>query len=252
MCSKMKIKNRVALITGSGQGIGKAIALTFAREGANIAVNDLSINEPKARETVEELRKLGVKAELFLADVSREDEVNIMVEKVLGLFGRVDILVNNAGINRDGLLHKGSIANWEAVIAVNLTGPFNCTKAVLPSMRVQGYGRIVNLSSLTARMGIFGTGYYATSKSGLIGLTKVTAAENATKGITCNALAPGYINTDMMNKYPEDQLKALIAKIPVGRFAEPEEVAEAALFLAADSSAYITGAVLDINGGFLI
>ena len=137
-------------------------------------------------------------------------------------------------------------------MAVNLTGPFLCTKAVLPSMRVQGYGRIVNLSSLTARMGIFGTGYYATSKSGLIGLTKVTAAENATKGITCNALAPGYINTEMMSKYPEEQIKTLIAKIPVGRLAEPIEVADAALFLVSDSSAYMTGAVLDINGGFFI
>lgn len=248
----MKIKDRVALITGGGQGIGKAIALNFAREGAKIAVNDISFNEAKAMETVEELRKLGVEAELFLADVSKEDEVNSMVENVIARFGRVDILVNNAGINRDGLLHKGNLSNWEAVMAVNLTGPFLCTKAVLPSMRGQGYGRIVNLSSLTARMGIFGTGYYATSKAGLIGLTKVTAAENATKGITCNALAPGYINTDMMNKYPEDQLKALIARIPVGRLAEPKEVAEAALFLASDSSSYITGAVLDINGGFLI
>ncbi|HBW34843.1 3-oxoacyl-ACP reductase FabG [Desulfosporosinus sp. BICA1-9] len=248
----MKINDRVALITGSGQGIGKAIALTFAREGAKIAVNDIAFNEVKAMETVEELRKLGVEAELFLADVSKEDEVNSMVEKVIERFGRVDILVNNAGINRDGLLHKGNLSNWDAVMAVNLTGPFICTKAVLPSMRGQGYGRIVNLSSLTARIGIFGTGYYATSKSGLIGLTKVTAVENATKGITCNALAPGYINTDMMNKYPAEQLKALIATIPVGRFAEPEEVADAALFLASDSSAYITGAVLDINGGSFI
>ena len=248
----MKINNRVALITGSGQGIGKAITLNFAREGAKIAVNDITFNEAKAMETVEELRKLGVEAELFLADVSIEDEVNSMVEKVIERFGRVDILVNNAGINRDGLLHKGNLVNWEAVMAVNLTGPFICTKAVLPSMRAQGYGRIVNLSSLTARIGIFGTGYYATSKSGLIGLTKVTAVENVTKGITCNALAPGYINTDMMNKYPEEQLKALIASIPMGRFAEPEEVADAALFLASDSSAYITGAVLDINGGSFI
>ena len=248
----MKINDRVALITGSGQGIGKAIALNFAHEGAKLAVNDIAFNEVKALETVEELRKLGVEAELFLADVSQEDDVNSMVEKIIARFGRVDILVNNAGINRDGLLHKGNLANWEAVMAVNLTGPFICTKAVLPSMRAQGYGRIVNLSSLTARIGIFGTGYYATSKSGLIGLTKVTAVENATKGITCNALAPGYINTDMMNKYPEEQLKALIAAIPMGRFAEPEEVADAALFLASDSSAYITGAVLDINGGSFI
>lgn len=248
----MKIENRIALITGSGQGIGKAIALTFAREGASIAVNDIPFNEEKALQTVEELRSLGVEAELFLADVSREGEVDAMVAAVQTRFGRLDILVNNAGINRDGLLHKASLDNWEAVMAVNLTGPFNCTKAVLPGMRTQGYGRIVNLSSLTARIGVFGTGYYATSKAGLIGLTKVTAVENVTKGITCNALAPGYINTDMMNKYPAEQTAALIAKIPMGRFAEPTEVADAALFLASDSSSYITGAVLDINGGSFI
>ncbi|MGV8965181.1 MAG: SDR family NAD(P)-dependent oxidoreductase [Cellulomonas sp.] len=248
----MKIENRVALITGSGQGIGKAIALTFAREGASIAVNDIPFNEEKALQTVEELRGLGVEADLFLADVSKEGEVDSMVAAVQERFGHLDILVNNAGINRDGLLHKANHDDWEAVLAVNLTGPFNCTKAVLPGMRAQGYGRIVNLSSLTARIGVFGTGYYATTKAGLIGLTKVTAVENVTKGITCNALAPGYINTDMMNKYPAEQTAALIAKIPMGRFAEPTEVADAALFLASDSSSYITGAVLDINGGSFI
>jgi len=248
----MKIKDRVALITGSGQGIGKAIALKFAAEGALIAVNDIPFNEIKAKETVEELRALGAQAELFLADVTKEDEVDAMVEAVRARFSRVDILVNNAGINKDGMLHKASSANWQAVMAVNLTGPFNCTKAVLPSMRAQGYGRIVNMSSLTARIGVFGTGYYATTKAGLIGLTKVTAVENVIKGITCNALAPGYINTDMMLKYPKEQLDALIAGIPMGRFAEPSEIADAALFLASDASSYITGAVLDINGGSFI
>ncbi|HVJ48855.1 3-oxoacyl-ACP reductase family protein [Desulfitobacterium sp.] len=248
----MMTKDRVALITGSGQGLGRAIALTFAREGSKIAINDIALNEKKALETVEELRAIGVEAEAFLADVTQEGEVGAMVEQVLERFGRIDILVNNAGINRDGLIHKGDLKNWSAVLGVNLTGPFICTKAVLPSMRQNKYGRIINISSLTARMGIFGTGYYATSKSGLIGLTKVTAAENVVKGITCNALAPGYIKTDMMVKYPEEQLQALIAKIPVGRLAEPSEIAEAAVFLAADSSSYITGAVLDINGGYLI
>lgn len=248
----MRINNRVALITGSGQGLGKAMALAFAREGGIIAVNDISINETKAREAVTEIRRLGVEADFFPADVSNESEVNSMVEQILERFGRIEILVNNAGINRDGVLHKGECKDWDAVVAVNLTGPFNCTKAVLPGMRRQGHGRIVNMSSLTARIGISGTGYYATTKAGLIGLTKVTAAENANKGITCNALAPGYVKTDMMLKYPEEQLKALIAKIPAGRLAEPAEIAEAALFLAADSASYITGAVLDINGGFFI
>lgn len=248
----MRTKDRVALITGSGQGLGKAIALALAGEGAKIAINDISFNAAKAQETVEELRAQGVEAEVFLADVTQEAEVNTMVEDVIKRFGRIDILVNNAGINRDGLVHKGDLKNWSAVMDVNLTGPFLCTKAVLPGMRQNNYGRIVNISSLTARMGIFGTGYYATTKSGLIGFTKVTAVENTAKGITCNALAPGYIKTDMMMKYPEEQLQALVAKIPAGRLAEPAEIAEAAVFLAADSSSYITGSVLDINGGYFI
>ncbi|WP_434511034.1 SDR family NAD(P)-dependent oxidoreductase [Desulfitobacterium sp. AusDCA] len=248
----MMTKDKVALVTGSGQGLGKAIAFALAREGAKLAINDIPFNEAKARDTVDELRAKGVEAELFLADVTDEASVDAMVGKVLEYFGRIDILVNNAGINRDGLIHKGNLKNWNAVLDVNLTGPFICTKAVLLSMRQNSYGRIVNVSSLTARMGIFGTGYYATTKSGLLGLTRVTAAENTSKGITCNALAPGYIKTDMMMNYPEEQLKVLIAKIPAGRLAEPEEIAEAALFLASDTSSYITGAVLDINGGFLI
>ncbi|QTE30195.1 SDR family NAD(P)-dependent oxidoreductase [Pengzhenrongella sicca] len=248
----MKVENRVALVTGSGQGIGKAIAFALANEGASIAVNDIPFNKDKAGETVAELRALGVKAELFLADVSKEDQVDAMVASVIEQFGKVDILVNNAGINKDGLVHKANLDNWNAVVAVNLTGPMLCTKAVLPSMRANGYGRIVNMSSLTARVGVFGTGYYASTKAGLIGLTKVTAVENVSKGITVNALAPGYINTDMMLKYPKEQLDALIATIPMKRFADPKEIADAALFLASDASAYITGAVLDINGGSFI
>ena len=248
----MKVKDRVALVTGSGQGLGKAIAFALANEGADLAINDISLNEAKARETVSELRKLGREAEVFLADVTQESEVQRMVEEIIARFGRIDILVNNAGINRDGLIHKGDLKNWQAVMNVNLTGPFICTKAVLPGMRQNHYGRIVNISSLTARLGIMGTGYYASAKSGLIGLTKVTAAENMAKGITCNALAPGYIKTDMMLKYPEEQLQALIARIPAGRLAEPAEIADVVAFVAADSAAYMTGAVIDINGGYFV
>jgi 3-oxoacyl-[acyl-carrier protein] reductase len=248
----MKTKDRVALVTGSGQGLGKAIAFALAKEGAKLAINDIALNEVKAQETVSELRKMGTDAETFLADVTQESEVNEMIEQIITRFGRIDILVNNAGINRDGLIHKGNLQNWNAVMNVNLTGPFICTKAVLPSMRQNNYGRIVNISSLTARLGIFGTGYYASTKSGLIGLTKVTAVENISKGITCNALAPGYIKTDMMLKYPEEQLQALIDKIPAGRLAEPTEVADVVVFVAADSASYMTGAVIDINGGYFI
>ncbi|MDO0822647.1 SDR family NAD(P)-dependent oxidoreductase [Desulfosporosinus nitroreducens] len=248
----MKIKDRVALVTGSGQGLGKAIAFALANEGAKLAINDISLNEVKARETVSELRKIGTDAKVFLADVTQESEVNKMVEEILARFSRIDILVNNAGINRDGLIHKGNLQNWNAVMNVNLTGPFICTKAVLPSIRQNNYGRIVNISSLTARLGISGTGYYASAKSGLIGLTKVTAVENMAQGITCNALAPGYIKTDMMMKYPEEQLQALIARIPAGRLAEPAEIADVVVFVAADSASYMTGAVIDINGGCFI
>lgn len=248
----MKVKNRVALVTGSGQGLGKAIAFALAKEGADLAINDISLNEGKARETVSELRKLGTDAEVFLADVTQEREVQQMVEEIRARFGGIDILVNNAGINRDGLIHKGNLENWQAVMNVNLTGPFICTKAVLPGMRQNNYGRIVNISSLTARLGIPGTGYYASTKSGLIALTKVTAVENMAKGITCNALAPGYIKTDMMLKYPEEQLQALIARIPAGRLAEPAEIADVVVFVASDAAAYMTGAVIDINGGYFI
>lgn len=248
----MRTKDRVTLITGAGQGLGKAIALTFAREGAKIALNDIPSNEQHALETIAEIKKLGVEAEIFLGDVSDETQVNQLIEAVVARFGRLDILVNNAGINRDGLIHKADKSKWDAVMAVNLTGPFLCTKAVLPTMRQQGYGRIVNVASVTARTGVAGTGYYATAKTGLIGLTKIAAAENASKGVTVNAVAPGYIKTSMMMNYPEDVIKGIISKIPVGRFAEPDEIAEAVVFLAADTSSYITGSVLDINGGFHI
>lgn len=148
----MKLKNRVALITGSGQGLGRAIAMAFASEGATIAVNDITLNEEKAFETAEEIKNKDTESEIFLADVSQEDEVNEMVEKVLARFGRIDILVNNAGINRDGVLHKGDTKIWDSVLAVNLSGPFKCTKAALPAMRKQRYGRIVNISSLLTNL----------------------------------------------------------------------------------------------------
>jgi 3-oxoacyl-[acyl-carrier protein] reductase len=248
----MKINNRVALVTGSGQGMGKTIAMTFAREGVKIVINDIPANKEKAFMNLKEINTLGIEAELFFADVTNEEQVNQMIQGTLEKFGKLDILVNNAGINKDGILHKANLEKWNSVIAVNLTGPLVCTKAVLPIMRKQNYGRIINISSVTARMAIFGTGYYATSKAGLIGLTKVTAIENASKGITVNALAPGYIKTDMLAEISQDQLEVIKSKIPVGRFAEPEEIAEAVLFLASDSSSYITGSVLDINGGFYI
>ena len=224
----------------------------MGREGSIIAVNDKPSNEEKARRTVAEIKEMGIDAEMFLTDVSNEEQVNQMVSNVIMRFGRIEILINNAGINRDGVLHRADKDEWDAVMAVNLTGPFLCTKAVLPLMRKQKYGRIVNIASVTGKIGISGTGYYGTAKTGLIGLTRIAAAENATKGITINAVAPGYVKTDLMMHYPEEILNGIIAKIPVGRFAEPEEIADVVVFLCSDSSSYITGAVLDVNGGFFI
>jgi len=245
----MKVENRVALVTGSGQGIGKAIAFALANEGASIAVNDIPFNKDKAGETVAELRALGVKAELFLADVSKEDEVDAMVASVLEQFGKVDILVNNAGINKDGLVHKANLDNWNAVVAVNLTGPMLCTKAVLPSMRAAGYGRIVNMSSLTARVGVFGTGYYASTKAGLIGLTKVSAVENVSKGITVNALAPGFFPSKMTAGTLAAIEDKVIARAPLHRLGDEDDLKGAALLFCSAAGKHITGQILAVDGG---
>lgn len=241
-----ELQGKVALITGAARGLGRAIALELAGKGADIIINDIPQMETAALETVEELKQLGVNARFYPAFVNVEEDVNRMAAEV----GQVDILVNNAGINRDGHMRKSTKPDWDAVIDVNLTGPFLCTKAFVPAMAARGWGRIVNISSYVGRTGVFGTPYYAASKAGLIGFTKEVATEFAKKGVTVNALAPGYILTEMMLKYPQEQLDAITAKIPCGYWAKPEDIAYWAGVCASTRAHYMTGAVIDCNGGW--
>lgn len=241
-----ELQGKVALVTGSARGLGKAIALELAGKGADIIINDISQMEAEALGTVAAIKALGVNARFYPAFVNNEADVARMAAEV----GQVDILVNNAGINRDGTMKKSTKADWDAVIDVNLTGPFLCTRAFVGAMRDRGWGRIVNIASYVGRTGVFGTPYYAASKAGLIGFTKEVAIEMAKKGVTVNALAPGYILTDMMLKYPQEQQDAISAKIPCGYWAKPEDIAYWVGVVASPRAHYMTGAVIDCNGGW--
>ena len=237
----------MALVTGAAQGIGKAVALLLARNGADIVVSD--INLEKAEETVQEVQTLGRKALAVKVDVAKLDDVEKMVEAILAQFGRVDILVNNAGIARDKLILRMTEEDWDAVLNINLKGTFNCTKAVVRHMSKQKSGKIVNIASVVGEMGNAGQGNYAASKAGVIGFTKTIAREFAQRGINVNAIAPGYIETPMTDALPEKVKEELKRMIPMDRLGKPEDVAETVLFLVSDSSNYITGQVLNVNGG---
>jgi len=244
----MKLKDKVAIVTGASRGIGRAIALAFAREGANVVIN-FRTRDDLAEEVVSKIKKLGQKALKVQADVRNLEEVNEMVELVIKEFGRIDILVNNAGIIRDKTLRKMTKDDWDDVIQTNLTGIFNCCKAVWESMIKAGGGCIINISSVVGEMGNFGQTNYAASKAGVIGFTKSLAKEGARKGIRVNAIAPGFIETDMITSVPEEIKKKLLKQIPLGRFGKPEEVAKLAVFLASEDASYITGQTININGG---
>lgn len=237
----MELAGKVALVTGAARGLGRAIALELAAKGAEVIINDIPQMEADAAETI----RLAGGGRFYPAFVNQETAVAQMVAEV----GPVDILVNNAGINRDGTMKKSTKADWDAVIDVNLSGPFLCTRAFVGQMRERGWGRVINVASYVGRTGVFGTPYYAASKAGLIGLTKEVAVEYAKYGVTVNALAPGYIGTEMMLNYPEEQRNAITAKIPVGRWAEPADIAYWAGVLASPRAHYMTGAVIDCNGG---
>ncbi len=243
----MKLANKVALVTGAAQGIGKAIALLLARNGADIVVSD--INFEKAEETAREVEGLGRKAMACKVDVAKWDEVERMVEEVIARFGRVDILVNNAGIARDRLILRMTEEDWDTVLNINLKGTFNCTKAVVRHMSKQRSGKIVNIASVVGEMGNVGQGNYAASKAGVIGFTKTVAREFAQRGINVNAIAPGYIETPMTDALPDKVKEELRRLIPMDRLGKPEDVAEAVLFLVSESANYITGQVLNVNGG---
>ena len=243
----MKLAGKVALVTGGAQGIGKAVALLLARNGADIVVSD--INLEKASETAKEVQTLGRKALATKVDVATLGDVEKMVEVILAQFGKVDILVNNAGIARDKLILRMTEEDWDAVLNINLKGTFNCTKAVVRHMSKQKSGKIVNIASVVGEMGNAGQGNYAASKAGVIGFTKTIAREFAQRGINVNAIAPGYIETPMTDALPDKVKEELKRLIPLDRLGKPEDVAEAVLFLVSEASSYITGHVLNVNGG---
>jgi len=248
----MNLDGKVALITGSARGIGKAIALRLARDGADIVINDIVGNQALAEESAQEMRALGCKSSVALADVSDSAAANAMVEQVLSEYGRVGILVNNAGITRDQLLLRMSDQEWQSVITINLTGSFNCTRAVARPMIKQRGGCIINIASVIGLIGNTGQANYAASKAGIIGLTKSAAKELAPRGIRVNAIAPGFIVTAMTDALNEDARETLLRQIPLQRLGTAEDVAEAAAFLASESAAYITGQVLQVDGGMVM
>jgi len=241
------VDKKIAVITGGAQGIGRAIALKLAKEGASVAVID--INFDKAKETVDEIKKLNVDGEPYRVDVSNTEEVKDVVDKIIDKFKRIDILVNNAGITKDNLLIKMSEDEWNKVIDINLKGVFNLSKAVARYMMKQRNGNIVNISSVVGLFGNPGQINYSASKAGVIGITKTLAKELASRNIRVNAVAPGFIQTAMTEKLGEDAKKRLTEFIPVKKLGEPEDVANAVLFLSSELSSYITGEVIRVDGG---
>ena len=242
------LDGKVALITGAARGIGKAIALKFAAEGADVAFTDLVINEA-AEETIAEIAAFGHKVKGYASNAANFDETHTVVEEILKEFGHIDILVNNAGITKDGLVLRMSEAQWDAVLAVNLKSAFNFIHAVIPSMARQKGGSIINMSSIAGQMGNPGQINYASSKAGLIAMAQTVAKEMGSRGIRANAIAPGFIVSEMTNALPEAVREEYIKSIPLKRGGTVEEIANTALYLASDLSSYVTGQVIAVNGG---
>ncbi|MEK7688899.1 MAG: 3-oxoacyl-[acyl-carrier-protein] reductase [Deltaproteobacteria bacterium] len=243
----MILKDKIALVTGAAQGIGKAIALRLAYSGADLAVVDMNLE--KAEETAKEIEKLGRRAIALKANVASLQEAETIMDETVARLGAIHILVNNAGITRDALILRMKEEEWDTVIDVNLKGTFNCTKSAVRYMSKQRYGRIVNIASIVGEMGNAGQANYSASKAGVIALAKTIAREFAIRNITCNAVAPGFIETAMTQALPEKVREELSKQIPMGRLGAPEDVAEGVLFLVSDAANYITGQVLNINGG---
>jgi 3-oxoacyl-[acyl-carrier protein] reductase len=239
----------VAIVTGSARGIGKAIALKLAGVGANIVVNDIAAAADSLEKTAEEIRALGRQALAVTADVSSPGDVTRLVEAAAGNFNRIDILVNNAGVTRDQLVMRMSDEEWDTVINIDLKSAFLCSRAVLRHMLRQRWGRIVSIASVVGIIGNAGQANYASAKAGIIGLTKSIAKEVGSRGITVNAIAPGFIESKMTEQLDEKQRQALLERIPLGSIGTPQDVAEAVAFLASEEARYITGQVLNVDGG---
>lgn len=246
----MSLSGRVALVTGASQGIGRACALQLAAAGATVAV--AARNQENLNALVNEIAGSGGAAAAFGVDVAEEEQIKSTVKSVIAQFGKIDILVNNAGITRDQLVMRMKRADWDAVLNTNLTSAYLCIQQVIGSMLKQRWGRIVNVTSVFGQMGQAGQANYASSKAGLIGLTMAIAREVASRNITCNAVAPGFIETAMTSGFSEDLKQTALKMIPLGRVGTPEDVAQAVRFLASEESSYITGHVLNINGGMLM
>jgi 3-oxoacyl-[acyl-carrier protein] reductase len=244
----MDFTGKVAIVTGSGRGIGKAIAMKLAENGATLVINDVGDSAP-AEQTAAEIKNLNRQAMAIMADVSSTADVNKMVETAIATYGKVDILVNNAGITRDQLTMKMTDEEWDKVLAIDLKSVFLCTRAVLRPMLKQRSGRIISMSSVVGIIGNAGQANYAAAKAGIIGFTKTIAKEVASRGITVNAVAPGFIDTPMTQVLPEERKQALMNNIPLGYLGTPRDIAETVAFLASEEARYITGQVIGVDGG---
>ncbi|QOY34434.1 3-oxoacyl-[acyl-carrier-protein] reductase [Anaerobacillus isosaccharinicus] len=245
------LKGKSALVTGASRGIGRAIAIELARQGVNVAVN-FAGNAEKAEEVVAEIKALGSQAFAIKADVANSEEVAAMVKETVDAFGSLDILVNNAGITRDGLIMRMKEDDWDAVINTNLKGVFNCAKAVTRQMMKQRYGRIINISSVVGVLGNAGQANYVAAKAGVIGLTKTLARELANRNINVNAVAPGFIETDMTNELSEDIKQELLKQIPLAKLGKAEDIAAVVRFLVSEDANYMTGQTLHVDGGMVM
>lgn len=245
-----RLANRTAIITGGSNGIGKVTAEKFLSEGASVAIWD--IDATAGEQVVNEFLAKGHHCKFYRVNTTDLDAVMAAATEVNSTFGKIDILINNAGITRDASMKKMTSEQWQQVIDVNLTGVFNCTKAIYPFMASNGYGRILNASSIVGIYGNFGQSNYVATKSGLIGLTKVWAREFGRKGITVNAVAPGFIETEMITTIPQEYVDALLSRTPVPRLGQPEDIANAYLFLASDEASFINGVTLSVDGGLVM
>lgn len=246
----MSLQSKVALITGSGRGLGKAMALLLANEGADIIINDVNLEDAKT--TAKEIEALGRRTMVSIASVTNREQVAQMFEEIKEKFGRLDILVNNAGITRDAIFLKMTEEQWDTVIDVNLKGIFNCTQFAAAMMKTQNYGKIVSMASVVGQMGNVGQANYSATKAGVIGITKTLSKELARYNVNVNAIAPGIIKTAMTDAIPEKVMEGMLQQIPLGRIGQPEDIAKLVRFLVSDDSQYITGQVIGCNGGWYV